>query len=235
MIELFPIVWLSCSFFMENQYPDEAKREEIANACNSVIQKPGTERLFSRCSKQLLRLSEFVLKRIDYLISRLMALLVIAYFSHWYSKNTQHLLFICYCFRVIENIWKHFCEQLFYRSTNCAKTKTYKLFFFLTDMKCRFTRTWTNQNTRFTCNSYICKIKVTCINFMTNVVLVEDPISTVVLPYSLDTIKPDFVYFITFQVVSYLSLSVWRHWRCTTGLPTVGRRWREERISVRAW
>ncbi|CDQ98261.1 unnamed protein product [Oncorhynchus mykiss] len=26
---------------MENQYPDEAKREEIANACNSVIQKPG--------------------------------------------------------------------------------------------------------------------------------------------------------------------------------------------------
>ncbi|XP_027142142.1 homeobox-containing protein 1-like [Larimichthys crocea] len=25
---------------MENQYPDEAKREEIANACNSVIQKP---------------------------------------------------------------------------------------------------------------------------------------------------------------------------------------------------
>lgn len=35
--------WMSfChSFFMENQYPDEAKREEIANACNSVIQKPG--------------------------------------------------------------------------------------------------------------------------------------------------------------------------------------------------
>ncbi|KAL0961762.1 hypothetical protein UPYG_G00331370 [Umbra pygmaea] len=29
------------SFFMENQYPDEAKREEIANACNLVIQKPG--------------------------------------------------------------------------------------------------------------------------------------------------------------------------------------------------
>ncbi|KAG9328797.1 hypothetical protein JZ751_010631 [Albula glossodonta] len=27
-------------FFMENQYPDEAKREEIANACNCVIQKP---------------------------------------------------------------------------------------------------------------------------------------------------------------------------------------------------
>ncbi|XP_072226364.1 homeobox-containing protein 1 isoform X1 [Leuresthes tenuis] len=31
------------SFFMENQYPDEAKREEIANACNSVIQKPGSK------------------------------------------------------------------------------------------------------------------------------------------------------------------------------------------------
>uniref|UniRef100_A0A4W6BRR4 Zgc:91944 n=1 Tax=Lates calcarifer TaxID=8187 RepID=A0A4W6BRR4_LATCA len=30
------------SFFMENQYPDEAKREEIASACNSVIQKPGS-------------------------------------------------------------------------------------------------------------------------------------------------------------------------------------------------
>ncbi|KAA0710504.1 Homeobox-containing protein 1 [Triplophysa tibetana] len=29
------------SFFIENQYPDEAKREEIANACNAVIQKPG--------------------------------------------------------------------------------------------------------------------------------------------------------------------------------------------------
>ncbi|KAJ8289383.1 hypothetical protein GJAV_G00000660 [Gymnothorax javanicus] len=29
------------SFFMENQYPDEARREEIASACNSVIQKPG--------------------------------------------------------------------------------------------------------------------------------------------------------------------------------------------------
>uniref|UniRef100_A0A3P8W743 Zgc:91944 n=1 Tax=Cynoglossus semilaevis TaxID=244447 RepID=A0A3P8W743_CYNSE len=29
------------SFFVENQYPDEAKREEIASTCNSVIQKPG--------------------------------------------------------------------------------------------------------------------------------------------------------------------------------------------------
>lgn len=32
-----------CSYFNENQYPDEAKREEIANACNAVIQKPGKE------------------------------------------------------------------------------------------------------------------------------------------------------------------------------------------------
>ncbi|CAG05992.1 unnamed protein product [Tetraodon nigroviridis] len=31
----------SRSFFLENQYPDEARREEIANACNCVIQKPG--------------------------------------------------------------------------------------------------------------------------------------------------------------------------------------------------
>ncbi|TRY86736.1 hypothetical protein DNTS_029017 [Danionella cerebrum] len=29
------------SYFSENQYPDEAKREEIAHACNAVIQKPG--------------------------------------------------------------------------------------------------------------------------------------------------------------------------------------------------
>lgn len=31
-----------CSYFNDNQYPDEAKREEIATACNAVIQKPGT-------------------------------------------------------------------------------------------------------------------------------------------------------------------------------------------------
>ncbi|XP_029315867.1 homeobox-containing protein 1-like isoform X2 [Cottoperca gobio] len=29
------------SYFLDNQYPDEAKREEIATACNAVIQKPG--------------------------------------------------------------------------------------------------------------------------------------------------------------------------------------------------
>ncbi|XP_056437778.1 homeobox-containing protein 1 isoform X1 [Gadus chalcogrammus] len=29
------------SYFNDNQYPDEAKREEVANACNAVIQKPG--------------------------------------------------------------------------------------------------------------------------------------------------------------------------------------------------
>ncbi|XP_068612830.1 homeobox-containing protein 1-like [Brachionichthys hirsutus] len=29
------------SYFSDNQYPDEAKREEIATACNGVIQKPG--------------------------------------------------------------------------------------------------------------------------------------------------------------------------------------------------
>ncbi|KAM8894846.1 homeobox-containing protein 1-like isoform 2-T2 [Spinachia spinachia] len=29
------------SYFIDNQYPDEAKREEIATACNAVIQKPG--------------------------------------------------------------------------------------------------------------------------------------------------------------------------------------------------
>ncbi|XP_048468882.1 homeobox-containing protein 1-like [Rhincodon typus] len=32
---------LASVYFGENQYPDEAKREEIANACNTVIQKPG--------------------------------------------------------------------------------------------------------------------------------------------------------------------------------------------------
>lgn len=40
-----------CSYFNENQYPDEAKREEIANACNAVIQKPGKEgELRGQCS-----------------------------------------------------------------------------------------------------------------------------------------------------------------------------------------
>ncbi|XP_012729442.2 homeobox-containing protein 1 isoform X1 [Fundulus heteroclitus] len=29
------------TYFSDNQYPDEAKREEIATACNAVIQKPG--------------------------------------------------------------------------------------------------------------------------------------------------------------------------------------------------
>uniref|UniRef100_A0A3P8VUI0 Homeobox-containing protein 1 n=1 Tax=Cynoglossus semilaevis TaxID=244447 RepID=A0A3P8VUI0_CYNSE len=29
------------SYFSDNQYPDESRREEIANACNAVIQKPG--------------------------------------------------------------------------------------------------------------------------------------------------------------------------------------------------
>lgn len=29
------------SYFSDNQYPDEAKREEIATACNAVIQRPG--------------------------------------------------------------------------------------------------------------------------------------------------------------------------------------------------
>lgn len=32
------------SFFGDNQYPDEAKREEIAAACNAVIQKPGRKK-----------------------------------------------------------------------------------------------------------------------------------------------------------------------------------------------
>ncbi|KAK6474395.1 homeobox-containing protein 1-like isoform X2 [Huso huso] len=33
------------SFFQENQYPEESKREEIAGACNAVIQKPAGSRL----------------------------------------------------------------------------------------------------------------------------------------------------------------------------------------------
>lgn len=35
------ILCFHASYFNDNQYPDEAKREEIANACNAVIQKPG--------------------------------------------------------------------------------------------------------------------------------------------------------------------------------------------------
>ena len=38
---VFTVCVCACSFFSDNQYPDEAKREEIAAACNSVIQKPG--------------------------------------------------------------------------------------------------------------------------------------------------------------------------------------------------
>lgn len=38
-----------CSYFNDNQYPDEAKREEIATACNAVIQKPGTVLLAKGC------------------------------------------------------------------------------------------------------------------------------------------------------------------------------------------
>lgn len=38
-----------CSYFNDNQYPDEAKREEIATACNAVIQKPGTVLLVKGC------------------------------------------------------------------------------------------------------------------------------------------------------------------------------------------
>lgn len=41
-----------CSYFNENQYPDEAKREEIANACNAVIQKPGEELIMVSFSKE---------------------------------------------------------------------------------------------------------------------------------------------------------------------------------------
>lgn len=39
--KLCVLIGCPCSYFNENQYPDEAKREEIANACNAVIQKPG--------------------------------------------------------------------------------------------------------------------------------------------------------------------------------------------------
>lgn len=40
-VQTFVLIGCPCSYFNENQYPDEAKREEIANACNAVIQKPG--------------------------------------------------------------------------------------------------------------------------------------------------------------------------------------------------
>ncbi|KAM9838399.1 homeobox-containing protein 1 isoform 1-T1 [Aulostomus maculatus] len=47
------------SFFMENQYPDEAKREEIANACNSVIQKPAGVQILCWFLHPGCKLSEF--------------------------------------------------------------------------------------------------------------------------------------------------------------------------------
>lgn len=51
---------VSFSFFVENQYPDEAKREEIASTCNSVIQKPGTVLLLRKYNKVSL------LKNVEY-------------------------------------------------------------------------------------------------------------------------------------------------------------------------
>lgn len=42
----------SASYFNDNQYPDEAKREEIANACNAVIQKPGKTTCFAAGEKK---------------------------------------------------------------------------------------------------------------------------------------------------------------------------------------
>lgn len=41
MLSAFAVLYFCSSYFNDNQYPDEAKREEIANACNAVIQKPG--------------------------------------------------------------------------------------------------------------------------------------------------------------------------------------------------
>lgn len=72
---------------------------------------------------------------------------------------------------------------------------------------------------------------------MTNVVLQDSGASPLSPPWFAifsGSINEICCVFIT-QAASCLSLSVWPHWRCTTGLPTVGRRWREERISVRMW
>ncbi|XP_041664962.1 homeobox-containing protein 1 isoform X4 [Cheilinus undulatus] len=63
------------SFFMENQYPDEAKREEIANTCNSVIQKPGC------------KLSEF---------ERVTALKVYNWFANRRKEMKRRANIVCY-------------------------------------------------------------------------------------------------------------------------------------------
>lgn len=108
----------SLSFFIENQYPDEAKREEIANACNSVIQKPGEKSL---------------------------------------PVSFEHSPVLCYCLMVMA---------------------PYRL-------------AWTNKNEIITCGE------------------------------------------ILFQDANFLSLRESLRWKCTTGSPIAGRRWRDVPTLVR--
>lgn len=102
---------LTRSFFMENQYPDEAKREEIANACNSVIQKPGTA--FKALSEQFSGYNHAILKlctiltftHLNLITFTLVILLHNCYFFSTdslgytnlkYSSKSQWLLLYCY-------------------------------------------------------------------------------------------------------------------------------------------
>lgn len=51
------------SYFNDNQYPDEAKREEIANACNAVIQKPGRRTLYKHLCQSYAKVKLYVALR----------------------------------------------------------------------------------------------------------------------------------------------------------------------------
>lgn len=76
----------SCSYFNENQYPDEAKREEIANACNAVIQKPGEELIAMSFPKAItIRFQHLLLNSVNVILWLLLIIqhshLVVGFFS----------------------------------------------------------------------------------------------------------------------------------------------------------
>uniref|UniRef100_A0A8C2TPA7 Homeobox containing 1 n=1 Tax=Coturnix japonica TaxID=93934 RepID=A0A8C2TPA7_COTJA len=74
------------SYFNENQYPDEAKREEIANACNAVIQKPGEELIAMSFPKAItIRFEHLLLNSVNVILWLLLIIqhsqLVVGFFS----------------------------------------------------------------------------------------------------------------------------------------------------------
>lgn len=105
MFKCFPILWLSGSFFIENQYPDEAKREEIANACNSVIQKPGTEML-QTVLRPVLLTNVWKCDLMNWFVRRWIGGMPLIKKNNKYKQLT-FVTVLFYCMSVIVNKWKH--------------------------------------------------------------------------------------------------------------------------------